>query len=297
MWVIRLKIDAVGVMREIFNRLKKMQLHDALKGILTKKELMLLVRGYDIVGDIAITIIDPCLEAKEKIIGEMILKLHKNIRVVAKRSGNYRGEFRTIALKIIAGENRLETLHCEHGVRLFLNPAKVYFSIRSSHERKRLARLVNPGEDVLVMFSGVGVYPLVLARNSSACLITGVEKNPTAHEYAVKNLVANKKIQNIIFQQGDVVEVVPQLKNKFDRVIMPLPGSGEDFLDIGLTALKRGGSLHFYDFQKTDYYQESVRKVESACLRNGLSCMLNKVVTCGHSAPRTYRICVDAIIN
>ena len=119
-----------------------MKLKEALKNELTEHELNILVRGYDVVGDIAITIIPPELEAKESMIGKTILRLHKNVKVVAKRNGNYGGEHRTIPLEIIAGENRKETECKEHGVRLLLNPEKVYFSVRSSNERKRIASLV-----------------------------------------------------------------------------------------------------------------------------------------------------------
>ena len=62
-----------------------MKLKDALQNELTEQELDILVRGYDVVGDIAITIIPQELEAKESIIGDTILRLHKNVKVVVKQ--------------------------------------------------------------------------------------------------------------------------------------------------------------------------------------------------------------------
>ncbi len=273
------------------------KLKDALRDKLSQQQLSLLVRGYDVVGDIAITIIPPELLPQEQLIGDAILQLNKNIRVVAKRNGNYCGEYRTIGLKIIAGENRKETLHREHGVRLFLNPEKVYFSVRSGTERRRLAQLISPGEEVLVMFSGIGAFPLVLAKNSRVGNIIGVEKNYDAHMYALKNLAANRKIQNVSFIEGDVLDIVPQLDILFDRIIMPLPKGGEKFLDTGLGALKKGGWLHFYDFQAADCFSDSVAKVNAACQKRRLSCVESSTVSCGHCGPRTYRICVDARIS
>ncbi len=274
-----------------------MKLKDALKNELTEQELALLVRAYDMVGDIAITIIPPELEAKENIIGETILRLNKNINVVAKRHGNYSGELRTIPLKIIAGENRKETEYREHGVRMRLNPEKVYFSVRSSNERKRLASLVEPGEEILVMFSGIGAFPLVMAKISPAGLIVGIEKNPYAHAYALKNLAMNKKIRNVTFLEGDVVEVMPTLGKKFDRVAMPLPRTGEIFLGRALSSLKPGGWLHFYDFQPTGSFQESEKKVENACAADNRAVIQSAISVCGHCSPREYRICVDARIG
>jgi tRNA (guanine37-N1)-methyltransferase len=276
--------------------LVQMKLKDALRDALTEHELELLVRAYDVVGDIAITIIPPELEARESLIGRAILRLHKNVRVVAKRCGNYGGELRTISLAVIAGENRKETECREHGVRLCLNPEKVYFSVRSSNERKRLASLVQPNEDILVMFSGIGAFPLVIAANSRAGEIVGIEKNQHAHAYAVRNLALNKKITNVTFLEGDVVDVLPTLGAQFDRIVMPLPTAGERFLDGALGALRQNGQLHFYDFQPTGRFDDAVEKIARACAENSRTLVRSQTVVCGHCSPRTYRICVDAQI-
>jgi tRNA (guanine37-N1)-methyltransferase len=274
-----------------------MKLKDALKGKLSPEELELLVRSYDVVGDIAIIIIPPELETKESLIGETLLHINKNVNVVAKRDGSYQGEYRTIPLKIIAGENRKETEYKEHGVRFFLNPETVYFSVRLSNERKRLAQLVRPGEHILILFSGIGVFPLVLSKISPADHITGVEKNGAAHKYATKNLASNKRLRNVTLLEGDVMDVLPTLGQKYDRVAMPLPKTGEMYLDIALSCLKQGGWLHFYEFQKMDHFDESIEKVQEACQRNNRRFLYGETVVCGHSGPTTYRICVDAKIR
>lgn len=274
-----------------------MNLKEALKEKLSKAELQKFIRSFDVVGDIAIIIIPPELEEKESLIGETILSLHKNIQVVAKRAGVYDGEFRTIPLTIIAGVNRKETEHKEYGVRFVLNPEKVYFSVRSASERKRIAQLVQTGEEVLVLFSGIGAFPLVIAGNSSAGRIVGIEKNPIAHEYAVRNLGRNKKITNVIFYEGDVVNQLPGLDQPFDRVLMPLPKSAFLFLDESLAMVKSGGWLHFYAFQQRDDFAETVELLEAACIRNNRRLVDSKVVICGHCGTRLFRICIDAKIE
>jgi len=100
---------------------------------------------------------------------------------VARRTGNYDGQFRTIALTVIGGADLKETEHRENGVRFFPESGEGYYSVRSSNERKRIASLVRPGEDVLVLFSGIGAFPLVIAANSQAREIVGIEKNPDAN--------------------------------------------------------------------------------------------------------------------
>lgn len=268
-----------------------------LKDALSKEELDLLVRSYDVVGDMAIIIIPPELEEKELVIGKAILANNKNIRVVAKRDGLYGGEYRTIPLRIIAGENRKETEHKEYGVRLLVNPQAVYFSVRSGTERMRVASLVTSGEEVLVMFSGIGPYPLVISKNSEANEIIGVEKNPKAHEYAMKNYLLNKRLKNIRFIKGDVVEVLSSFHRTFDRIVMPLPKGGEAFLQYAVPLLRSGGVLHYYAMQHEDGFDKAVEKVELSCQNLGRKLLRAEVIKCGHCAPRTFRICVDALVE
>lgn len=254
------------------------------------------ISGYDVVGDIAIVIIPEGLEDKEQDLAEEILASNHRIKVVAKRAGHYGGEFRTLPLTILAGENRKETEVKEFGIRLLVNPETVYYSVRSGNERKRIASLVTPGEAVLVLFSGVAPFPLMIARYSKAESIVGIEKNPQAHAYAVANLAHNKKLTNIRLCEGDVRKVVPGLSSPFDRVVMPLPTRAEEFLSCALPALKTGGLLHFYDMQAKDRGAESVAKVDSACGAANRRLMGATVHRCGHCSPNTYRICVDAMI-
>ncbi|WP_136808750.1 class I SAM-dependent methyltransferase [Desulfosediminicola flagellatus] len=267
-----------------------------LHNLLSQEELGLLVRSYDVIGDIAVIIIPPELESKENVIGQAILDNTKNIKVVAKRDGIYGGEFRTIPLKVIAGENRKDTEHKEYSVQLLVNPEEVYFSVRSGTERKRIASLVEPGEVVLVMFSGIGPYPLVISKNSQAKAIVGVEKNPIAHSYALKSLARNKRIKNVRFYNGDVEAILPALNRLFDRVVMPLPKGGELFLPKALQVLKPHGMLHYYEMQNEECFDDSIAKVAAVCRQQSRDLISAEVVKAGHCAPRTYRICIDCVI-
>lgn len=273
-----------------------MKLREALKGKLTKKEFSFLRTAYDILGDIAIIEIPPELKKKEKIIAETLLGLRNEVKTVVKKSGIHKGKFRLQKHKVLAGEKKKETVHKENNVRLKLNIDKVYFSARMSTERKRIAGMVKKDEEILVMFSGCAPYPCVIAKNTSAKEIYGVELNKTAHNYSVENLKLNK-IRNVELIKGDVKKIVPKLNKKFDRVLMPLPKGAETFLNIALEAVKKGGLIHFYDFLHENEFGKAREKVKKACKKAGKKCRILRLVRCGQYSPGVYRICVDFRIS
>jgi len=268
-------------------------LREALSKKLTKKELSLLVTSYDVVGDIAVIEIPTELEKKEKVIANALLDLHKNLKVVVKRAGIHKGVYRRQKMKILTGERRKTTECKENNIRIRLDVEKVYYSVRSGTERKRIAEQVKPGESVLIMFSGAAPYPLVIAKNSKAKEVYGVEINPIAHKYALENVKLNKLENKIKLFQGDVRLVVPELNKKFDRIAMPLPKGGEDFLDVALKAIKRNGIIHFYDFEQEGEFKLAKQKVKKACSISKKKYRILNVVKCGQVGPREYRLCVD----
>jgi tRNA (guanine37-N1)-methyltransferase len=193
------------------------KLKEALKGKLSDAELEKL-RGFDIVGDIAIMEVSPVLAKRKKLIAQAILELLPWIKVVAKKKGAHVGQYRRQPLEIVAGEKRKTTVHREHGLEFALNVETCYFSPRLSTERWRIAQQVKPGENVLVMFSGVAPYVLVIAKHTSAYRVYGIEANPAAHRYAMENVRRNKLGHKIILIKGDVRKAMPKLQ--FDRIVM-----------------------------------------------------------------------------
>lgn len=270
-----------------------MKLRAFLKDRLNEKELSNLKTAYDIVGAIAIIEIPAELVKKEKIIAEAVLKLNKQVKTVLKKAGIHKGEFRLQKVKIIAGEKTKEAEYHENDIRLKLDVEKAYFSPRLSTERKRIAELVKKGEIVLVMFSGCGPYVCVIAKNTKAKEVYGVEINPVAHKYAEQNLRMNK-IANASLFLGDARKVVPKLRKKFDRIAMPLPRSAEDFLDVALKAIKKGGTIHFYDFEnERDMPQKSFEKIRKACKKAKKKFKIIRWRKCGQYGPRKFRVVVD----
>lgn len=253
--------------------------------------------AHEVIGDIAIVNLSTELLHSAELIGQAILASNQRIKVVARRDGIYSGEYRTVPLIIIAGENRKETEHREFGIRLRLNPEKVYFSPRSGAERRHLAALVQAGEEVLVLFSGIGPYPLILSAHSKARSVVGIEKNPEAHNYALANLALNRQCTNVSLHCGDALSLLPSLSAVYDRIVMPLPGHGQAFLAAALAVLRPGGHLHFYDFQAPEAFSRAIDTVDGACREAGRRLSWAEVRPCGHCAPRLYRVCVDAEIG
>ena len=265
-----------------------------LKDRLTSKELKFVPSSFDVVGDIMIFSEFPKeLAKKEKIIGEAILQNYSHIKTILKKTKKYSGKFRTPKLKVIAGENRKETTCRENDVLVKLDVEKVYFSQRMSSERKRIASMIEPSESVLVMFSGCGIYPLVIAKNTKGKETYAIEITQTAHKYALENARKNRLEGRVKLFFGDVRRVMPKLNKKFDRILMPLPKGGEKFLDLALKHTKKKGIVHFYDFLHEDEFSKAEEKVKEACNKSKKKCRVIKIEKCGQYSPRFYRICVD----
>ena|SRR3989338_1795934 len=273
------------------------KLKDILKKKLTEKQLALLPSSYDVIGSILVFSDFPeQLSKKEKIIGNEILKNYKQIKSVFKKTRKYSGKYRTPELKLLAGENSREAEYKENSVRLKLDVEKVYFSPRLSEERKRIFQQIKNNESVLVMFSGSGIYPITIAKNTKSREIYGIEINPIAHKYALENLKLNK-IKNIKLIKGDVKKVLPKINKKFDRIIMPLPKGAEHFLNLTLSKIKKNGVVNFYCFAEENKYEGIIKTINNECKKSKKQCKILKITKCGQFSPRVYRLCIDFMVK
>ncbi|MBR9692892.1 class I SAM-dependent methyltransferase family protein [Candidatus Woesearchaeota archaeon] len=291
--------DISFVQKDLEEAPKKESLKEVLKDALSDEELELLKKSMDQVGSIAIIEIDEGLESKEQLIAQAVLKRNPSITTVLKKNGGHEGELRLQTYDFIAGEDTRETIVQENGVRLKIDVEGVYYSVRSATERKRVASMVKKGEHVLVMFSGAAPYPCVIAKNTEAEEIVGIELNECGHELGVENLKLNK-IDNVVLVQGDVKDVIPEFQKKdvtFDRIIMPLPHTSNDFLDEAFAVAKKGTVIHLYDFEKEGEFEKAAEKVQEGAKRNKKPIKVLDVVASGQHSPRTFRVCVDFAIQ
>ncbi|MCX6777610.1 MAG: class I SAM-dependent methyltransferase family protein [Candidatus Micrarchaeota archaeon] len=243
---------------------KPHSLHEALEGKLSAKEIDEVVRSFDVLGDLAIVEIPPKLVRKQKLVAEALMRIHPNVKTVAKKMGPMEGEFRVRKLKHVFGRPGFETEYRESGCVFRLDPSKVYFSPRLSHERERISGLVKEKEKILALFAGVGPFPIVIANRKPKTQIVAIELNPRAFDYMVENVRLNKTF-NITPVLGDVREVVPEIAAGFaDRVLMPLPKGAEKFLDVAMLGAKRGAVVHLYTFAKNDDLEEVKKAISEA---------------------------------
>ncbi len=219
--------------------------------------------SYDVIGDIALIKIPTELQDFKRQIGKAILKTHKNLETVLEDKGVH-GELRTRSLEYIAGEDKTETLYREHGAEFELDVEKVYFSPRLATERWRVVNKVKEDESVLDMFAGAGPYTVLIGKNVDVDHIYSIDLNPIAIRYLKKNIERNSIRDLVTTHQGDAGEIAPMLS--VDRIIMNLPHSSKEFIEPALCALKKEGTIHYYeiveDSEKKESIEELLKRIE-----------------------------------
>ncbi|MHC1589696.1 MAG: class I SAM-dependent methyltransferase [Candidatus Hecatellaceae archaeon] len=230
-----------------------------LKSLLSEGEAAEFRSSLEIIGDLAVVRLPPRLEPLGGRLAEAIMQVHSNVKAVFSQASPVEGEFRLRRLRHLAGENRTETVHREHGYLFKTDIAQTYFSPRLQYERVRVARLVQPGETVVNMFAGVGCFSIVIARKAKPAKVYSVDLNPQAYRYMRENILLNRLVGVVKPILGDAKTVVEKLKGQADRVLMPLPAKAREYLPYALQALKpRGGWIHYYDFVQADDRREAL---------------------------------------
>ncbi len=239
--------------------LTNVTLKEALIPLLMEKEKIFATSAYDSFGNIAVIEIPKELTKRKKLIGETLLKIQPRFETVCSIESNHEGKYRVQKVKVIAGKKQTVALYKEAACSFLIPLGQVFFSPRLGGERLRISQLIQSGEIVGAWFSGVGPYPIVFAKNSKASKIIGIELNPVAHKYALKNSELNKVNKNcakgeekVVFVKGDVKKVYKKYKEYFDRIAMPLPHTGYQFLKEAFYCIKPQGIIHFYEIVVKD---------------------------------------------
>ena len=227
--------------------------------------------SYEIIGDIAVLTedTDSITETNEQLAAHALIKQYKNINVVAKRVSPVEGVFRKTRMKIIAGDNRTETMHKENGCRYKLDLEKVYFNPRLAAERNRVVMQVERSgkEEIIDMFAGVGPFSIQIAKRASQSHVTAIDINPDAISYLRENINLND-VKNVEAIEGDIRDIHVKFQNTADRIIMNLPKSAFLFLREALSMLnRRGGLIHFYDLESSYVSAEKTKSLEVAINR------------------------------
>jgi tRNA (guanine37-N1)-methyltransferase len=263
---------------------------DVLSGHLSEEEQSLAKRAFDTIGDIAVIEVPKELQAKEKSIAGALMEAHKNIRSVYKKSSGIKGEERVRELKFLAGVERTETLHKEHGMKLKLDISKTYFSPRLSAERERILKQTEDGEVVVDLFAGIGPFSILLAKNRNL-KAHAIDANEQAFEYLKENIRINKVGDKVVPLLGDCRKVAP--KGAATRVIMNLPKSSSEFLDLAFDVIKEG-VIHYYAISpEEDLYDSKIAFIKKVAenRRKKIEIQNKKIVR--PYSPYTYHVAID----
>jgi tRNA (guanine37-N1)-methyltransferase len=257
--------------------------------------------SFDVVGDIAVIEIPSALNSYKTLIGQAVLKAHKNIKSVHAKAGAISGIYRIRDLTYIAGENRTQTVYNEYNCKYHIDIAKAYFSPRLSQEHHRIATLVEDNEVVSDLFAGVGPFAIPIGRLRPKTKVYAVDINPNAVELLKINIKINKVEKQVYPLLGNAQELAhDKLYGIADRVIMNLPETAINFIDAACQALKpSGGMLHFYGFIRKPHTINDL-KTHFTCLVEQQG---RKVITFRHiksvreTAPYEQQIVLDAQIK
>jgi len=254
--------------------------------------------AFDVLGNIAIVKFSRDTKVRiKKQFADKLLSQNKSVKTVLEKTGKFKGRLRKQVTRHIAGEKTKEALYKENGCVFRFNVDKTYFSPRLSNERKELSKLVKKGEEVLVMFAGVGPYPIVIAKNSQARKVYSNEINREANKYAKLNIELNKLKNKVELLQGDIKRIAKKIKKgrarKFDMIIMPRPRLNDSFLREAFMLSKKGTRIYYYDFCKDDEVNLITNKIKSEAKKNRKRIKILKIKKAGEIAPYKIRVRVD----
>jgi tRNA (guanine37-N1)-methyltransferase len=265
--------------------------------------------NYDILGDIAIIKFNEEVSTEQKIAkaGEL-MQQYKCLKTVLEKTNKVSGRLRTIKTNFLLGKNKKETLYKENGCSFKLNVESCYFSPRLANERLEVAKLIakyseknkikNPS--VLVMFSGVAPFPIVIAKTFGKKIkeIVSVELGKDCEKYAIENIKINKLDGKIKHLQGDVKKIIPKLleknkKERYDFIIMPRPNLKETFLKQGLMMARKNTIIIYYGFSPEAKKQSMVEELEKEAKNNNRKIKILSCLEAGDIAPFEHRYRIE----
>lgn len=261
-----------------------MGLKDQLRGSLPEEVREQVSDHFEVIGDVAVIVLPRSLDQYRQLIAKTIVSHRRNLLTVLTKVEDVNGSSRTARYEVVIGGGT-ETTHREFGFAYRLDVARVFFSTRMAYERKRVTDQVEPGEQVLIPFAGVG--PFVIPAADRGAQVTAIEQNPDAVRWLNENLCTNHVRTNCRVLQGDVFDpsLIPDMK--FDRIIIPTPYGLDSALDLFLPLVPEGGMVHFYTFKT----KEEIPGLIAAYEQKGLTVTYQS--PCGNVAPGVSRQVFD----
>ena len=239
------------------------------QGVRTPADILGFEPSVERIGDIVV--IDEDDPDRAATIAEAVIDADLPARSVLNRASKIKGELRVrdwevVAVDDAAAGNDLtptETVHREYGHEFCLDLASVYFSPRLATERHRVVEQIEPDEQVLDMFAGVG--PFAIPAASRGASVVAVDLNETAVDYCRENARRNGVADAVTTVAGDVREVADDYRGWADRLVMNLPHSANEFVETAVALAGEECVLHYYDIQhEDDPFEPGIEAIKSA---------------------------------
>ena len=206
-------------------------------------------RRVEFIGDIALIRTPLGINPYElKSLAEALLEKFRYIKSVWAALPGISGDYRLRQCIWLAGEYKSETIYREHGCIFKIDINKVYISPSLNYEHIRVARLVQPGEVVVNMFAGAGLFSIIIAKYAKPIKVYSIDINPDAYRYVVENIKLNRVEDTVVPILGDAGKIIEEsLQGTATRVLMPYPELALKYLNYALLALENGkGWIHLY---------------------------------------------------
>lgn len=245
---------------------------------------------YDTIGNIAIIKFpEKTKEKAKKEFAKKILRESKNIKTILEKKEKVKGRLRILKTKFLAGKNTSITTHKESSCFFRLDVKKCYFSPRMGNDRLEIAKRIKKNSSVLVLFSGISPYPIIISKFSNPKKIIAIELGNACNKYAKENIELNK-IKNIELIQGDVKKILPKLKEKFDYIIMARPQLKENFLKEVFKITKPKTKIFYHGFGKN--IKEIKYEIKNEAEKNKIKIKFLEFWKNGDIAPYKFRFTI-----
>jgi tRNA (guanine37-N1)-methyltransferase len=211
--------------------------------------------SYETVGHlIRLNLPEEMEDRVASIIGQVLIDKLPHIKTVVRKIANISNQFRVLPLKLVAGTEDYVVSVKESECTFKFDYSTVYWNSRLQYEHGVLvSSLFAPGQVVVDMFCGVG--PFALPATRLGCIVYANDLNPESYKWLLENININKIDKAKIFPYNlDAREFIQKMSENVDHVdhvIMNLPASSVEFLDLFPCKGFEEALIHCYLFAKT----------------------------------------------
>jgi tRNA (guanine37-N1)-methyltransferase len=158
-------------------------------------------------------------------------------------------------------------------------------------------QLVHGGERIVVIGAGVGPFAIEIAKKHHDVEVIGIEPNRYAYDAMLDNVKINKT-PNVKAVLGKAEKVCMEYSSYADRIIVPMPTTSLEFLDMIARVARKTAVVHLYVFGGIDnVLKDTLKKIKINAKANEYSTkLLNHRIVRPYSA-KEAELVVDFRIN